>query len=121
MLRERQDNMEIDDYIAELPRHRRERLKAILDLIAGLYPEADASMKYKMPTYTLGDGWVAAASQKHYISVYTCGAHHLEAFKARHPGIKTGKGCINFKDSDEIPMADLKTVIQSAITSGLNH
>jgi len=48
-------------------------------------------MKYKMPTYQVGDGWVAIANQKNYISLYTCGYHHIVGFKNNNPGIKTGK------------------------------
>ena len=65
------------------------------------------TMTYKMPTYRVGAGWVAIANQKHHVSLYTCGPHHIEDFKARYPGIKTGKGCINFRDKDELPVADL--------------
>jgi len=39
----------------------------------------------------VGDGWVAIANQKHYVSLYTCGYHHIERFKQRCPRIKTGK------------------------------
>ncbi len=68
-----------------------------------------------MPTYEAGEGWVAAANQKNCISLYTCSAEHLESFKRKHPKIKTGKGCINFKDSDDIPINDLIPVIKSAM------
>ncbi len=72
-------------------------------------------MRYKMPTYQLGEGSISIASQKHYISLYTCSAEHIAQFKNKHPKIKTGKGCINFKDSDEIPFDDLKPVVKSAM------
>ena len=64
-------------------------------------------MKYKMPTYSVDDGWVAMASQKNYLSFYTCSFDHIAAFKDRHPKIKTGKGCINFKDSDPLQISDI--------------
>ena len=86
-----------------------------------MYPKAVLSMKYKMPTFTQGDGWVAVANQKNYISLYTCSAEHLEGFKMKHPKIKTGKGCINFQDRDGIPLKDLKPVIKSAMESTHGH
>lgn len=76
---------------------------------------SEESMRYKMPTYELGEGWIALANQKDYISVYTCSAEHIVNFKKKHPKIKTGKGCINFKDGDDIPLNDLKGVIKSAM------
>lgn len=72
-------------------------------------------MKFRMPTYTVGAGWVALANQKNYISLYTCGYHHIEGFKVKHPEIKTGKGCINFRDKDELPINDICEVIQHAV------
>lgn len=107
--------MEISDYIASIPENRKERFLSLIDVITSLYPNAIASMKYKMPTYEEGEGWVSVANQKNYISLYTCSSQHLESFKKKHAEIKTGKGCINFRDRDEIPLQDLEPVIKSAI------
>lgn len=65
-------------------------------------------MQYKMPTCRHGEGWVAIANQKNYISPYTCSADHLEELRRTHPGIKTGKGCINFRVKDKIPEAEVE-------------
>ena len=113
--------MELTDYLAKATDVRRERLLSIMDLIKALYPDAKESMKYKMPTYTTESGWVAVANQKSYVSLYTCAEEHLVSFKKLHPGIKTGKGCINFRDKDAIPLEDLKSVIRSAITGSQDH
>lgn len=109
--------MDIQEYINNIPTERKSRFQSILRLIKTLYPNAEESMRYKMPTYELGNGWVAIANQKNYISLYTCSPEHIASFKQKHPKIKTGKGCINFKDNDEIPHEDLKLVIKSAIES----
>jgi uncharacterized protein YdhG (YjbR/CyaY superfamily) len=90
-------------------------LAALHSLIVELFPDAKIDMQYRMPTYRLGDGWVAIASQKRYVSLYTCGYHHIADFKKRHPEIKTGKGCINFRPPDRLPLRDLKPVIRHAI------
>jgi uncharacterized DUF497 family protein len=58
---------------------------------------------------------VALANQKHYVSLYTNGAHHIGEFKAEYPRIKTGTGCINLKLTDPFPAAALKKVIRHAI------
>lgn len=108
-------NAEIEQYLQPLPIERVTTLRSIIDLILRLYPDAEASMKYKMPTFSVGDGWVAVANQKHYISLYTCDYSHIKAFKEKHPKIKTGKGCINFKPSAELPVGDIELVIKHAI------
>ena len=65
-------------------------------MILDLYPKANVDMTYKMPTYRVGDGWVALANQKQYISVYTCGYHQIESFKRKFPKDQNGKRMYQF-------------------------
>ena len=110
-----------EKYFKAVPKARKERVEALHQLILGLFPDATVDMTYKMPTYRVGDGWVALANQKQYVSLYTCGSHHLEGFRAKHPEIKTGKGCINFKDKDELPLQDIEAVVRHAIERPKDH
>lgn len=105
----------VKQYFASTPESRRKILQVIHTLIVEAFPEVTLDMKYKMPTYHQADGWVAIANQKNYVSLYTCGYHHIKDFKERHPAIKTGKGCINFKETDVLPKNDLKQVISHAM------
>jgi uncharacterized protein YdhG (YjbR/CyaY superfamily) len=106
---------EVDAYIRSIPQPRHGRFMSIHELILRLYPDASIDMSYRMPTYRIGDGWIALANQKQYISLYTCSAFHIEPYKQKHPQQKTGKGCINFSDRDEIHYDDLETVIRHAV------
>ncbi len=108
---------DVQSYFDAIPESRRERFMTIHDLIVRLYPQAAIDMSYRMPTYRVGDGWVALANQKHYISLYTCGESHLQSYKLKHPTQKTGKGCINFRARDELHYEDLAAVIRHAIES----
>lgn len=105
----------VKDYFSAAPEPRLSKLEALHRIIVESFPDIHLDMKYKMPTYQLGDGWVAIANQKNYVSLYTCGYHHIEEFKKKHPGIKTGKGCVNFRDKDDIPLDDVRQVVQHAI------
>jgi uncharacterized protein YdhG (YjbR/CyaY superfamily) len=107
----------VQRYFDDIPENRRERFMSIHNLIVQLYPNAAIDMEYKMPTYRVGDGWVALANQKHYISLYTCGESHLLPYKTKHPTQRTGKGCINFRARDDIHSDDLAAVIKHAIES----
>jgi uncharacterized protein YdhG (YjbR/CyaY superfamily) len=110
-------HQDVQAYIDAIPQNRLERFLSIHKLIVQLHPDAIVDMRYKMPTYGVGDGWVALANQKHYISLYTCSAFHLESYQSKHPQQKTGKGCINFRARDEIHYDDLAKVIRHAIES----
>ena len=106
---------DVENYLQTAPLKRRERLQVLHLLILGLFPEAVINMQYKMPTYHVGEGWVAIANQKNYVSLYTCGYYHIEQFKTKHPEVSTGKGCIRFKDRDVLPLSDLRFVVKHAI------
>ena len=72
-------------------------------------------MSYRMPTCHRGDGWVAIANRKRYVSLYTCGYHHIAAFTRKHPQVRTGNGCINFREKDTLPLEDLGEVVRHAM------
>jgi len=108
-------NKHTKKYFDAVPEDRREMVDKLHSIIVGLFPDAEISLDYKMPTYRVGDGWVALANQKNYVSLYTCGEQHLVEFKKKQPKIKTGKGCINFKPSDKIPVTAVKQVVRHAI------
>ncbi|MCU7930043.1 MAG: DUF1801 domain-containing protein [Candidatus Thiodiazotropha sp. (ex Codakia rugifera)] len=105
----------IQDYLDRIPEARRKKVNKLHSLILKCFPKATVDMQYKMPTYRYGEGWVAIANQKNYVSLYTCSAQHLEEFRRTHPGIKTGKGCINFRMKDEIPEAAVQKVVEHAM------
>lgn len=106
---------EVQAYFDKVPADRRALVGELHALVLALYPDAELGLSWGMPTYRSGDGWVSVGNQKHYVSLYICGADHLAEFKERQPGVKTGKGCINFKPSEPLPLADLETVIRSAM------
>ena len=106
---------DVEHYFEALPADRKPLMTQLHGIIVGLFPEADVNLSYRMPTYRVGDGWVSLASQKHYVSLYTCGAHHLAEFKTQHPEIRTGKGCINFKPDAEPPVKAIEQVVRHAI------
>lgn len=106
---------EVMEYFLVEPESRRQRLLALHRAILAAFPGVIVDMEYRMPTYKAGEGWVALANRKQHISLYTCGYHHIEGFKQAHPKVKTGKGCINLRDRDELPMTDLLQVVRHAI------
>ena len=108
-------NEDVRQYFDVVPDSRKPHVDALHAAIMDCFPKATVDMKYKMPTYSYGEGWVAIANQKNYVSLYTCSAEHLAQFKKDYPNYKTGKGCINFRQKDEIPGEAVKAVIRHAI------
>ncbi len=108
-------DIELQSYLEAIPSSRRQRVDSIRQLVLKLYPSASESMRNKMPTFEWAEGWIAVAKQKNYVSLYSYSAQHIAAFKLNHPTIKTGQGCINFRDRDMIPLDGSKAVIASAL------
>jgi hypothetical protein len=105
----------IDDYIAKLPEARAERGRLLHALVLKLFPDAVVSLDYRMPTYRMGEHFFAWASQKQYLSVYTCSSERITAFKKRRPEVKSGVGCLNFRDKDAFVAAELRAVVNDAL------
>jgi len=114
----RDDAQAIARYLARLPEARRERALALHGLIASLFPQALVSMDYRMPTYRLGGEVVAWASQKQHLALYTCSEARIAGFRARHPEVGAGKGCLRFRDGDRLPLGDLAQVVKNALAPG---
>ena len=55
---------DVQDYFNTVPDSRRAHIDNLHSLIVELFPEAIVDMKYKMPTYSYAEGWVAIANQK---------------------------------------------------------
>jgi uncharacterized protein YdhG (YjbR/CyaY superfamily) len=106
---------DIANYLKGIPESRKLLVAKLHSLIMKRFPNAELTMKYKMPTYALGEGWVAVANQKNYVSLYTCGVAHLVEFRKAYPQYRTGTGCINFRETQEIPEAAVTRVIEHAM------
>ncbi len=108
--------MTIDEYMAMVPAGRRRRVEEIMGWIRSRFPDARIIIKYRIPTFVIGRNCVSVANQKGYVSVYTCSREHIAPYVRKHPGIKHGTGCLNFRDGDEIHFGDLMEVVNSALT-----
>ena len=116
--RDPDDPRAIVRYLAQLPAARRERALALHGLILSLFPQAAVSLGQRMPTYRLGEEFVAWASTARRLALYTCSAERIAGFRARHPEVEAGRGCLRFRDSQRLPLADLAQVVRNALAPG---
>jgi hypothetical protein len=106
---------EVTDYIARQQESRQDRMEQLHALLLDRYPGADVDMHDRMLAYRICEGRGAMANRKKHLSLSTCVARHLEAFKAQYPDIPTAKGCINFRDRDAFDIGAIESVIRHAI------
>ena len=102
----------VQRYVDAIPERQRALFDRLQALILGLYPNAETSISYGIPTYKVGRRRVYLGLWKGGVSLH---AVPVEEFKQRHPSIKTGKGSLNFKVADEVPEADVRDIIKQAI------
>ena len=103
----------VQSYIDHIPDAKRPLFDRLQALILDLYPDAEVYISYQIPTYKVGKARVYLGLWKSGVSLH---AVSVDAFKALHPSIKTGRGSLNFKISDEVPDADVCDVIKQAIS-----
>jgi len=103
------------DYLAALSPTRREWIEAIRKAFPGAVDVVVETMRYPMPTYEKGPNRAAIGSQKHCISVYCCSGEIIDNIRKKHPGLRTGKGCVRIRDSQEVPTRDLAASFRKAM------
>jgi uncharacterized protein YdhG (YjbR/CyaY superfamily) len=110
-----EDSQAIGRYVARVPAARRERALALHGLILSLFPQAAVSLEQRMPTYRLGDNFIAWGSMQQHLAVYTCSGERIAGYLARHPEVQAGLGCLRFRDHQRLPLADLAQVVKNAL------
>ena len=75
-------------------------------LIFAAFPEATATLSYRMPTYKVGKHRLFVGVFKHGISIYGWRQGRADAFLARHPSLKTSKGTIQLRPEDAARVTD---------------
>ena len=108
-------NKEVQQFVDAVSDERRPFYDKLHALIMGLYPDAEVGISYGIPTYKAKGGRVGLGYWKDGISFFPFGGKYLDEFRAKYPAIKTGKGTINFKLTDKIPVGALKKIIKLAI------
>lgn len=101
-----------DDYFNNLPTDRKEGLLKLRQVIKELLPHAEETMHYNMPTYKIGESFVALASQKNYMCLYVCYPEILEKFEGELKHLNSGKGCIRYKRAEDLPMDTIKNIVK---------
>jgi uncharacterized protein YdhG (YjbR/CyaY superfamily) len=97
----------VDGYIANFPRAVQPVLKRVQSTIRKAVPDAQETISYNMPTYTLGGrGVIYFAGWKEHYSLYPSNARLIAAFKKElSPYEVSGKGTIRFPLEKPVPEA----------------
>jgi uncharacterized protein YdhG (YjbR/CyaY superfamily) len=101
----------IDEYIAGFPPNVQESLQRIRTIIREAAPDAEEAIKYRMPTFVLGENLVHFAAFKNHIGFYPT-ASAIEAFRSDLDGYKGAKGSVQFQLNQPLPFALIQRMVQ---------
>jgi uncharacterized protein YdhG (YjbR/CyaY superfamily) len=113
------------EYLTQVDESRRDVVKAIHAMILKAVPQLKPSIQYGMIGYGCyhykydsgreGEApIIALANQKTYISVYGCGAEIANDVKNALPKANFGKGCIRFRNPEDVDLKALEKIVKSA-------
>ncbi len=108
-------NEDVKRFFDAVPKDRKPLVMELHKLILSIYPDAEPVLWYRMPTYRAKKGWVCLNYWKGGATILTNQPEHVAAFKAKNPSFTTGKGSIQFKLGDPLPVAALKRFLKAVM------
>lgn len=102
----------IDEYIAGFPKDTQKILERVRAAIKKAVPEAEETISYSMPTFTLrGRYLVYFAGFKNHIGFYPI-PEGITAFKKELSVYKTGKGSVRFPLDEPMPLRLITKIVK---------
>ena len=108
----------IDEYIGGFPPDVQLILEKIRETIEKAAPDAEETIKYRMPTFTLNGNLVHFAAFKNHIGFYPVPSG-IEKFKNELSVYKQGKGSVQFPFEKPIPFDLISRIVKFRIEENL--
>jgi len=110
----------IDDYIAGFPPDVQEILEKIRMTIRKAAPDAEETIKYQMPTFTLKGNLVHFAAFKKHIGLYPAPTG-IEKFQKELSVYEGAKGSIRFPLGKPIPFDLISKIVKFRVKENLER
>lgn len=104
----------IDEYINMFPEDVRVILNELRQTIKEAAPEAEETINYQMPTFTLNGNLVHFAAFKNHIGFYPTPTG-VEAFKEDLAPYKGAKGSVRFPINEPLPLPLIRRIVEYRI------
>jgi len=101
----------IDEYISTFPDDMRTILNQVRQTIRAAAPEAQETINYQMPTFTLNGNLVHFAGFKNHIGFYPT-LTGIEAFKDELSVYKGAKGSVQFPLDQPMPLPLIRRIVE---------
>jgi uncharacterized protein YdhG (YjbR/CyaY superfamily) len=111
---------DIDEYIAGFPKDVQAILEKIRMTIRKAAPEAEETISYQIPTFTLHGNLVHFAAFKNHVGLYPAPRGH-ETFKDELSAYEGGKGTVRFPLDKPIPFALITRIVKFRVKKNLER
>lgn len=101
----------IDNYILGFPKETQEILQQVRSTISKAAPEAEETINYGIPTFTLKGNLVHFAGYKNHIGFYPAPSG-IETFKKELSIYKGAKGSVQFPIDKPMPLALISKIVK---------
>jgi uncharacterized protein YdhG (YjbR/CyaY superfamily) len=109
----------IDAYIQKTPEDVQKILQKVREVIKKAAPDAQETIKYGIPTFTLAGNLVHFGAYKDHIGFYPAPSG-IEEFKEALSVYQSGKGTIRFPLDQPIPFDLIREVVLFRVQENLN-
>ncbi len=110
----------IDEYIDTFPEDVQKILNELRQTIRETAPEAEETINYQMPTFTLNGNLVHFAAFKNHIGFYPTPSG-IEAFKDELAAYKGAKGSVQFPMDEPLPMPLIRRIVEYRVKENLER
>ena len=112
------DPQTIDEYIAGFPEDVQKILEKVRATIKEAAPDAQETISYRMPTFTLNGNLVYFSAFKNHIGFYPIPTG-IERFKKELSVYKQGKGSVQFPLDQPIPYDLIRKIVKFRVKENL--
>ena len=110
----------IDEYIAGFPHEVQEILEKIRKTIRTAAPDAEETIKYRMPTFTLKGNLVHFAAFRKHVGFYPVPTG-IEGFRNELSVYEGGKGSVKFPLDKPIPLDLIGKIVEFRVKENLER
>jgi uncharacterized protein YdhG (YjbR/CyaY superfamily) len=108
----------MDEYINTFPENVQRILNEIRQTIKEAAPDAEETINYQIPTFTLNGNLVHFAAFENHIGFYPTPSG-MEAFKKELSGYKGAKGSVQFPIDEPLPLPLIRRIVEFRVTENL--
>jgi uncharacterized protein YdhG (YjbR/CyaY superfamily) len=108
----------IDEYIGAFPEDVQRILNELRQTIRKAAPDAEETINYQMPTFTLNGNLVHFAAFKNHIGFYPTPTG-IEAFKQELSRYKGAKGSVQFPIDEPLPLPLIRRIVEYRVKENL--